>query len=80
MKHNCSDALKHLVDYLDGELSDDQEEALESHFEHCEPCMRFLETYRSTGPICKKALEKEMPEKMKDSLLDFLRNNAVPQS
>lgn len=71
---NCNGALKHLVDYLEGELDADEREALESHFSDCSPCMRFLKTYRSTGKVCKEALEREMPTQMKQSLLDFLRS------
>lgn len=69
----CNGALKHLVDYLEGELDKAEREALESHFSDCSPCMRFLETYRVTGTVCKRALEREMPSEMKSSLLEFLR-------
>lgn len=70
---DCSGALKHLVDYLEGELDAEERRALEAHFGDCSPCMRFLQTYRSTGSICKKALEREMPPQMKQSLLVYLR-------
>jgi anti-sigma factor (TIGR02949 family) len=69
----CNGALKHLVEYLEGELELSDRDALEAHFSDCPPCMRFLETYRSTGSICKTAIEREMPVEMKESLLEFLR-------
>ncbi|MGM0555096.1 MAG: anti-sigma factor family protein [Myxococcota bacterium] len=80
MTHDCSDALKHLVDYLEGDLSDTDEHELEEHFQHCSPCMRFLESYRSTGQICKKAIEREMPTSMKKRLLDYLRDKTQTQA
>ena len=80
MTHDCNEALKHLVDYLEGDLADADEEELEEHFQHCKPCMRFLESYRSTGKICKSALEREMPPSMKQSLLEFLRDKCQSQS
>jgi anti-sigma factor (TIGR02949 family) len=79
MTHDCNDALKHLVDYLEGDLSDADEDELEEHFQHCSPCMRFLESYKSTGKICKRALERQMPASMKKSLLDFLRDKTHPE-
>jgi anti-sigma factor RsiW len=72
--NKCSGALKHLVEYLEGELDLSEQGALEAHFSDCPPCLRFLETYRSTGTICKKAIEREMPSEMKQSLLEFLRS------
>lgn len=80
MSSCCNGALKHLVDYLEGELDQSEVEALEAHFSDCSPCMRFLETYRSTGTICKRALEREMPSEMKASLLEFLRTQTHPDS
>ncbi|MFW5966071.1 MAG: anti-sigma factor family protein [Persicimonas sp.] len=73
MSSKCSAALKHLVDYLEGELDEDEQRELESHFSDCPPCMRFLKSYRDTGKVCKKALQRSMPPKMKGALLDFLR-------
>ncbi|MFP4599313.1 MAG: anti-sigma factor family protein [Persicimonas sp.] len=73
MTSKCDGALKHLVDYLEGELDEQEREELEQHFSACPPCLRFLETYRNTGTICKKALEREMPAEMKKSLLVYLR-------
>lgn len=73
MTSKCDGALKHLVDYLEGELGDSEREELEQHFSDCPPCLRFLETYRDTGTMCKKALEREMPSEMKESLLVYLR-------
>ena len=75
MSSDCNGALKHLIDYLEGELEAPKQRALEEHFSDCSPCMRFLETYRYTGTICKKALEREMPSQMKESLLVYLRKN-----
>lgn len=73
MTHSCSDALKHLVDYLEGELSPEESNDLETHLSACPPCVHFLKTYESTGKVCKEALAKDMPSEMKFALRDFLR-------
>ena len=73
MTHSCNDALKHLVDYLEGDMDADSSQQLESHLAACPPCVSFLKTYKSTGKVCKKALEREMPEEMKQTLREFLR-------
>jgi anti-sigma factor (TIGR02949 family) len=74
MTSTCNDALKHLVDYLEGELEPEANSELESHLSACPPCVRFLQTYKSTGKVCKQALEREMPVEMKHALRKFLRS------
>ncbi|AWV89955.1 anti-sigma factor family protein [Bradymonas sediminis] len=80
MKHTCNDALKHLVDYLEGELDPEASQELESHLTACPPCVRFLDTYKTTGKVCRKALEREMPDEMKQSLRAFLRDKLADNS
>jgi anti-sigma factor RsiW len=75
MKHQCPQIIELLVDYLEGELPEEQRSRLEQHFAGCPPCVAFLDTYRSTGEVCKKAIEKSMPASMEQSLLDFLKAN-----
>lgn len=74
MTHTCNDALKHLVDYLEGDMDPAASQQFEAHLAACPPCVNFLKSYKSTGKVCKKALEREMPEEMKQSLRDFLRS------
>ena len=73
MKHECPEMMNLLVEYLDGELNEDQQDHLEMHLSLCPPCVAFLESYKSTGKVCKLALEQKMPDAMKSSLSDFLK-------
>lgn len=68
----CPEILDLLVDYLEGDLEDEQRRHLEAHLEACPPCLAFLETYRQTGEICRKALVTKMPGDLKQSLHQFL--------
>ena len=69
----CKDAVDLLVDYLEGDLSDGDCDDLEAHLDGCEPCKRFLATYRATGEVCRCALERAMPEPVRERLLVYLR-------
>lgn len=73
MTATCNDALKHLVDYLEGELDPKMCAELEAHLSACPPCVHFLDGYRATGKVCREALARQMPEEMKSALRDFLR-------
>jgi anti-sigma factor RsiW len=62
-----------LVDYVDGQLPDEVKTKLESHFHDCQPCEDFLATYRATTSVCRKALERSMPESVAARLHAFIR-------
>ena len=45
---------------------------LEEHFHGCAPCEEFLTQYRATVGLCRKALEKRMPDAVSERLKSFL--------
>ena len=71
---NCQKIMDLLVDYVDGELDPETAQKLEEHLQGCSPCVKFIDSYRQTGAICRDALSIEMPEPLKSSLFEFLRN------
>ncbi len=75
--HTCKDAIELLRAYLEGELGPQDKSALEEHLGACAPCVEFVETYRRTPGLCKKALEAKMPEDLAGSLKAFLRKHTV---
>jgi len=76
--HTCKDAIELLRAYLEGELEAKDKTALEEHLGACSPCVEFVETYRQTPGLCKKALEAKMPKDLADSLKAFLRRHTSP--
>lgn len=75
--HTCKDAIELLRAYLDGELPATDQQALEEHLGACAPCVDFVETYRQTPGLCKKALQAKMPKDLADSLSAFLRKHTT---
>ena len=73
-KLSCSDAGELLLEFLENTLSPDLQSGLRKHFENCRPCLSFLEGYKKTPGLCKKALLKEMPREVSDRLMSFLRS------
>jgi anti-sigma factor RsiW len=61
--------------YLDGDLKPDEREALEEHLGACLPCVDFLNQYKDTPKLCKKALEATMPRELVDQLSAFLKKH-----
>ncbi len=69
----CKTCIDLLCDYLDGNLPPEEAAALESHLMACPPCVTFVNTYKSTGGYCRKALEAQLPEELGNKLTAFLR-------
>jgi anti-sigma factor RsiW len=68
------------MNFLDGEMSADEESHLREHLSGCPPCVDFLKTYRATPTLCKRALARQMPEELSGKLTEYLRQRIKPQS
>ena len=73
MGANCKNVVEVLRALLDGELTAAEEADLREHLEACPPCIDFVNTYKKTSEICRKALEREMPSELADRLTSYLR-------
>ena len=71
--HTCKDSISLMLEYIDGELTQDVRARLEAHFGDCSPCEEFLKSYRATPTLCRKALAKKIPGEVATKLTDFLR-------
>ena len=70
----CKDSIDHLVHFLDGELSAEDEAHLQEHLGGCPPCVDFVNTYRATSGMARRALVKKMPAEVGTALQAFLRS------
>ncbi len=70
---HCHQVLQLLVDYIDGELDENTRRELEEHMEDCEPCKKFINTYRTTIKLTKQVETSQMPNELKDRLHSFIR-------
>ena len=64
----CREIADFLMSYLDHELDAIQLREFEHHLELCPPCVSYLESYKATGALSKKAFAAE-PEKMPEELV-----------
>jgi anti-sigma factor RsiW len=69
----CRDSIELLLEYLEGELAPEIKQRLEAHLGGCSPCVDFMKSYRATPGLCRKALAREVPEEVAESLTAFLR-------
>jgi anti-sigma factor (TIGR02949 family) len=70
---NCKESIDSLLPFLEGEMSPEDEEHLRQHLSGCPPCVEFVNTYRATSKLCRKALVKSMPPEVAGRLRAYLR-------
>lgn len=68
----CQDAIAVLSEFIEHALSPEALLELEEHLRGCEPCRAYVNTYRKTRGLTRKAATSEMPEEMKERLRAFL--------
>ncbi|MDC0710590.1 anti-sigma factor [Stigmatella sp. ncwal1] len=72
--YTCKDSINLLLNFLDGELSQEETQHLREHLQGCSPCVDFLRTYRATPGLCKRALASRMPQEVSAKLTEYLRS------
>jgi predicted anti-sigma-YlaC factor YlaD len=76
---NCSELLKSIEDYLDGDIQPEVCTRLEEHLRGCQNCRIVVDTLRKTISLYHdEACQEMMPDKMREhlymelNLLDYL--------
>ena len=70
---NCRHLLTSLSDFVDGDLSDDLCQEIESHMAGCENCQIVVNTLQKTVDLYQKTSEQpEIPPDVKDRLIKRL--------
>jgi hypothetical protein len=75
----CKDSVHLLMDFLDGDMAEEDQRHLREHLMGCPPCIDFLKTYKATPGLCRRALVKTMPEELSSKLTEFLREKMKKQ-
>lgn len=69
----CIDGVPHLMEYLEGVLSDEVRATLERHVAGCPKCTAFVASYLETPRIVREATAITLPADRQDALRTFLR-------
>ena len=78
----CREFAEFIADFLDGELPADEREQFERHLGLCGNCARYLETYRQSTALGKRAfddddasLPSDVPEELVEAILSMRRSS-----
>ena len=69
---NCHDLIEFCMDYLEGDLPEEEERGFRRHLSQCTDCVTFFETYRKTPELSREALHEQIPASVKESVRSFL--------
>ena len=69
----CREVIEVLSDYIEGDLSPEDAEALERHMADCPPCERFLRNLETSIDWTRRMNDADVPREVMDRLRGFLK-------
>jgi mycothiol system anti-sigma-R factor len=60
--HECREALHELYGYLDGELTPERREAIQSHLDQCLPCAEPYDFEAELREVVRRKCQEQVPE------------------
>jgi mycothiol system anti-sigma-R factor len=73
---NCAELIEKLMDYLDGELVEEQRTTVKVHLDGCQNCTFILESYTHTVRVVKKLPRcGKLPETVEARLREVLKDH-----
>ena len=80
----CEEVTQFLIDYVSGELPPDEHAALDRHLAVCRACRDYLDSYRKTIAIGKRAMmpcaDEQIPDALVQSVLSARRERVARTS
>ncbi len=71
---SCRQVVELVTEYLDGGLETSDRLAFERHVAICPPCRGYLSQLRRVSRLAGTLSEEDVPEPLRDSLLDAFRH------
>jgi hypothetical protein len=69
----CKQMTDLVFDYLNGKLGPSIKRDFEQHLRICPDCVNFLNTYKKTVSVTRSIRPEEIPPRVQNNILDFLR-------
>lgn len=70
---NCQQLIDYCLDYIEGDLPDEEQVRFRRHLGQCPDCVTFFETYRRTPDVSRAVLGTTIPASVKEAVRSFLR-------
>ncbi len=70
---NCPELIEFCMDYIEGDMPEDEQVDFRRHLGQCSDCVTFFETYRKTPELIRDSLATKIPASVKESVRSFLQ-------
>lgn len=70
----CRELVELLTEFLEGALDERTRTQVEQHLVLCPGCTEYLRQFRATIGATRKLAEEDLPERVKENLLDAFRH------
>lgn len=70
----CKQITDLVFDYLNDNLSPNIKQDFQQHLRICPDCVNFLNTYKKTVSVGRSIRPEEIPPRVSNNVLDFLRS------
>jgi anti-sigma factor RsiW len=70
----CREVVGILTDFLEGALDEQERTRVEQHLVLCPGCSEYLRQFRATIGTTRKLSEGDIPDQVKENLLDAFRH------
>ncbi len=64
----CRELTELLVDFISGELTEEQVQQMKAHLDDCPPCVTILETYQLTIHVARQLPCQPLPQRCEQRL------------
>ena|ERR687890_1352970 len=64
-KGECEHALEHLYEYLDSEMTPEDEQRMRAHVAHCSPCLAELSVEELVKRLVRRSCAERAPETLR---------------
>ena len=65
----CRELIEFLMDYVEGDLPDNQRATFEDHLNRCPPCRSYLDTYRKSVDLTSICYDEDVPPDVPEELI-----------
>lgn len=69
---DCTDALKTLYSYLDGELTPERRTVIQRHLSECEPCLHAFDFEAELKVVIARSCRDQVPEHLRSKIADAI--------
>ena len=70
----CRELVELLTEFLEGALAEGTRTQVEQHLVLCPGCTEYLRQFRASIGATRRLAEEDLPERVKESLLDAFRH------